>query len=113
MPFLLHQLVTRTPERNPTGIPAVGPTPPPTYEQLELLSNQLARQLRRDGVRPGDRVGILTSKSAEAVAALVGIQKAGAAYVPVDPHSPARRISFILGNCSVRALITTFDKLAK
>jgi amino acid adenylation domain-containing protein len=111
--FLLHQLVTRSCERNPSGTAIVGPNTALTYEQLEELSNQLARQLREDGVSPGDRVGVLVAKSAEAVAALVGAQKAGAAYVPVDPYSPAHRALYILGNCSVRALVTSFDKLAK
>jgi amino acid adenylation domain-containing protein len=64
-------------------------------------------------VRAGDRVGLLLSKSAEGVAALLATQKAGAAYVPVDPHAPPLRASYILQNCDVRALVTSSGLLSR
>lgn len=110
MTYLLHQLVTRGAERSPERTAVAGPESALSYAQLEQLSNQIARQLYQDGVRAGDRVGLLSAKSAESVAALLGIQKAGAAYVPVDPYAPPRRASYILNDCAIRALITTPDK---
>lgn len=113
MPFLLHQLLTESAERNPSQTAVVGPGGSLTYEQLERLSNQIAYQLREDGVRPGDRVGLLLDKRVEGVAALLGIQKAGAAYVPVDPFSPPLRAAYILSNCAVRALVSASHKISK
>ena len=113
MAFLLHQLLTESAKRNPDGIAVDGGESTLTYSQLDALSNQIAHQLRADGVCNGDRVGVFLPKSPQTVAALLGILKAGAAYVPVDPHSPSSRASYVLGNCSVRALITSSSQLRK
>jgi amino acid adenylation domain-containing protein len=57
------------------------------------------------GVRPGDRVGIYLRKSIDAVAAIFGILKAGAAYVPVDPGAPPARNAYIFGDCTVKVIL--------
>lgn len=75
------------------------------YAELNRLSDRVRDRLTRLGVRPGDRVGMCLRKSADAVAALFGIMKAGAAYVPVDPTAPAARSAYIFQNCTVKALI--------
>lgn len=113
MAFLLHQLLTESANRNPAGIAVEGSESKLTYSELDILSNQIAHQLRADGICNGDRVGVFLPKSPQTVAALLGILKAGAAYVPVDPHSPSSRASYVLGNCSVRALITSSSQLRK
>jgi L-proline---[L-prolyl-carrier protein] ligase len=112
MPFLLHQLLTESAERDPEQLAVVGSDHRLTYGELDALSNQIAHQLRADGVRAGDRVGMFLTKSPHAVAALFGIQKAGAAYVPVDPHCPPQRATYILDDCGVTGLVTSSDKLA-
>lgn len=76
-----------------------------TYGELDTLSGRLRDRLIHWGVRRGDRVGMYLTKSADAVAAMYGILKAGAAYVPVDPHAPASRNAYILNDCQVRALV--------
>lgn len=76
-----------------------------SYQELASLSDALRDRLVRLGVRPGDRVGIYMRKSIDALASIFGILKAGAAYVPVDPNAPPQRNAFILGNCSVKAVI--------
>ena len=78
-----------------------------TYGELERRANQLARFLRHQGVRRGDCVGLWLPRSMDAYVALLGILKAGAAYVPLDPEYPAGRVSFILSDCQARALVTT------
>jgi len=75
------------------------------YDELARLSDRLRDRLRKLGVKPGDRVGICLRKSADAVASLFGIMKAGAAYVPADPTAPASRNAFIFHNCAVKVLI--------
>ena len=76
-----------------------------TYRQLASLSDRLGDLLIASHVMPGDRVGIWMAKSIDAVTCILGILKAGAAYVPVDPTAPAARNSYILNDCAVKALI--------
>ena len=73
-----------------------------TYRELDALSDRLRDRLRALGVRRGDRVGIYMRKSIDAVAAIFGILKAGAAYVPVDPGAPPARNAYIMHNCAVQ-----------
>jgi len=75
------------------------------YDELARLSDRLRDRLRKLGVKAGDRVGMCLRKSADAVASLFGIMKAGAAYVPADPTAPASRNAFIFCNCAVKAVM--------
>ncbi|NOK20265.1 non-ribosomal peptide synthase/polyketide synthase, partial [Corallococcus carmarthensis] len=77
-----------------------------TYAALDRASNQLARHLTRQGVRPGHRVGLCVERSFGSITALLGILKAGAAYVPVDPQAPAERIAWVLREAGVSLLVT-------
>ena len=72
------------------------------YGDLAQLSNDLGGWLRKLGVRRGDRVGICLEKSIDAVVAIIGAMKAGAAYVPVDPSAPTWRTAYILNDCAVK-----------
>jgi non-ribosomal peptide synthetase component F len=81
-----------------------------TYAELESRSSQLAHLLREQGVARGDRVGLLFPKAVESVVAMLGVLKVGAAYVPLDPHAPVRRIAGIVQDCGLRALVTTAEK---
>ena len=65
------------------------------YGELARLSDRVCDRLRQMSVNPDDRVGICLRKSADAVASLFGIMKAGAPYVPVNPTAPASRNAFI------------------
>ena len=76
-----------------------------SYGELASLTDRLRDRLGALGVRPGDRVGIYMRKSIDAVAAIYGILKAGAAYVPVDPGAPPARSAYILHNCKVKAVV--------
>jgi L-proline---[L-prolyl-carrier protein] ligase len=84
-----------------------------SYRELDEQSDRLARFLVSHGISRGTRVALYLPKSIEAVVSMVGILKAGAAYVPIDPNAPARRAAFILHDCAVSALITTGEKLAR
>jgi amino acid adenylation domain-containing protein len=76
-----------------------------TYGELDALSDRVRDRLAMLGVQRGDRVGIYVRKSIDALAAIFGALKAGAAYVPVDPFAPAARGAYILHNCAVKALV--------
>jgi amino acid adenylation domain-containing protein len=96
MAYLLQHLLTESAARAPR-LPAVASRGRSlTYQELDRLSNRVARALVAQGVARGDRVGILAPKSAASVVAVFGVLKAGACYVPLDPKSPATRLSCIM-----------------
>jgi non-ribosomal peptide synthetase component F len=78
-----------------------------TYRELEEAANRLARLLAGQGVGPGQRVGLLLSRSAEAIVAILAVLKAGAAYLPIDPAHPAARVGFMLDDAAPIAAITS------
>ena len=67
-----------------------------TYRELNERANQIAAHLRSLGVGPGELVTIFMDHSIEVVVTILGVLKAGAAYVPVDPSSPKERVAFML-----------------
>jgi amino acid adenylation domain-containing protein len=77
-----------------------------TYAELARRSALVARRLEALGVRAGDRVGVCLDRSAALVPALLGVLRAGAAYVPVDAAYPAERIAHVLADAGVRAVLT-------
>jgi amino acid adenylation domain-containing protein len=84
-----------------------------SYAELNRRANQLARLLHGRGVGGGALVGVALERSLDMVVALLGVQKAGAAYVPVDPRFPADRLQFMLADSGVAALIATEDTAAR
>ncbi|AUX23890.1 hypothetical protein SOCEGT47_044200 [Sorangium cellulosum] len=77
-----------------------------TYRELDRRTNQLARRLRALGVGPEDRVVLCIERSAEMVVALLGVLKAGAAYVPVDPKFPRARLRAVVEDSGARVVVT-------
>ncbi len=78
-----------------------------TYGALNHQADRLATRLARWGIGRGDRVGLFLPKSLESVAAIHGVLRAGAAYVPVDPTAPALRGAGILADARVRAVVVS------
>lgn len=107
---LLPLLVTEAAQLHPKAPAVVMDGVTLDYGALEERSNQFARSLGAHGVRRGDRVALWLPKSPEAIVALYGIMKAGAAYVPVDPTAPGPRLAYIARDCEVAALVTTRDR---
>jgi len=75
-----------------------------TYQELNDRASRIAGFLVEQGVRAGDRVGLVLPKTTDSLAAVFGVMKARAAYVPLDCSSPAERIRKILTDCQVRAV---------
>jgi L-proline---[L-prolyl-carrier protein] ligase len=110
MTRLLPQLVTASAERFAERPAVVMDGRSLSYAGLESLANRFARSLLQHGVRPGDRVALWLPRSIEAVAALYGVMKAGAAYVPVDPGAPPARLAYIARDCTVSGLVTVAER---
>ncbi|WP_157932194.1 AMP-binding protein, partial [Mycobacteroides abscessus] len=80
-----------------------------SYRGLDEASNRLAHLLISHGVGPGQRVALLLSRSVEAVVAIMGVLKTGAAYVPIDPSVPDARLRFVLCDAGPVVVVTTAE----
>lgn len=110
MAYLLQQLLGKSAKQYPDKAAVWARGNSITYRELEEKSNQLAHLLRQQGVKKGDRVGLFFPKSVESVVSMLGVVKAGAVYVPLDPQAPSDRVGYIISNCDIRVLITSRDK---
>jgi amino acid adenylation domain-containing protein len=102
VPGLIEEQVDRT----PTATALRYEEEELTYQELNERANQLARQLGELGVGAEARVGLLIERSVEMVVGLLGVLKAGAAYVPLDPDYPAERLSYMLESAEIKVLLT-------
>lgn len=82
-----------------------------SYEELEAKANQFAWFLRQLSIGTGDRVCLLLPKTVDLYVAMLGILKAGAAYVPLDLSYPQERIRFIAEDCGAALLVTNLEQL--
>jgi amino acid adenylation domain-containing protein len=93
-------------QKSPEGTALVVGEQRLSYEQLNRRVNQLAHHLRRLGVGTEELVGICAERSVEMVVAILGVLKAGGAYLPMDPGYPGERLSFMLEDARVRVVLT-------
>ncbi len=100
---LLHEVVDCSDPARPAVVAGDSTL---SYGDLERRSNQLAGLLRARGVGPDDRVAILLEPSVEAAVAILGVLKAGAAYLPLDPEHPADRLGYIVRDAGVSVAVT-------
>ncbi len=77
-----------------------------TYRELNERVNQLAHYLRKNGVAPDAKVGLLVERSFEMLVGILGIQKAGGAYIPMDPEYPKARLEYMLKDSRSPVLVT-------
>ena len=77
-----------------------------SYAELDVRANQLAHHLRALGIGPEGVVGLCAGRSLDMVVGLLGILKAGAAYLPLDPSYPKERLAFMLKNARVSVLVS-------
>lgn len=102
----LHELFEEQAVRKPEALALTYEEQQVNYKELNERANQIAHYLRGVGVRRGSRVGLCLERSIEAIVCILGILKAGAAYVPLDPKYPESRLSFLMQDADIQALLT-------
>ncbi|HLD67082.1 MAG TPA: amino acid adenylation domain-containing protein, partial [Pseudomonas sp.] len=110
----LHQLFEEQARRTPDRIAVNLGQASLSYRALNERANRLAHRLRDAGVGPQELVAIVLERSLELIVATLAVLKAGAAYVPIDPGSPAERIAYVLRDSGARnaiAATTSADDL--
>ena len=102
----IHQLFEKQAEQNPDRIAVIACDQTLTYRQLNEKANRIAHSLMDMGIQKGDIVAAALPRKSYLIAALFGVLKTGAAYVPVDPEYPQERIDYILNDSGAKLLIS-------
>jgi len=106
-PTTLHYLFERQAHARPDAVAvAFGASGSVRYAVLNARANRIAHRLRRLGARPETRIGVCMRRTPDMVAALLGVLKSGAAYVPLDPAHPPARIEAVLRAARATAVLT-------
>ncbi|HEX6747477.1 MAG TPA: amino acid adenylation domain-containing protein [Longimicrobium sp.] len=105
----LHVRFAAQAARSPDAVAATYEGERLTYAELDARANRLAHHLAARGTRPGDLVGLCVERSLETVVGILGILKAGAAYLPLDPAYPDERIAHMLADSGARLVLATAD----
>ncbi|HEX2191091.1 MAG TPA: condensation domain-containing protein, partial [Longimicrobiaceae bacterium] len=100
-----HRLFLEQARRAPAAVAAVFPDGELTYGELEARSAAIARRLQAEGVGPEVRVALLAGRSPGLLAGMMGILRAGGAFVPLDPSAPPERIAAVLRDSGARVLL--------
>ncbi len=102
----IHELFAAQARRTPDAVALVFGEAEMTYQEVDRRANQLAHCLIHQGVTIESLVAISLHRSFEMFIGILGIQKAGAAYVPIDPTTPAERLAFIFADTKARICLT-------
>ncbi|MEU1901589.1 amino acid adenylation domain-containing protein [Nocardiopsis dassonvillei] len=105
----LHGLFAEQAERTPelTAVVDDASGAVTSYAELDRAANQVARALRAEGVGTDDRVAVVAERGPELMPALLGVLRAGGAYVPVDPGHPEARVRMLLDESGAKAVLTS------
>ncbi|HEU4560998.1 MAG TPA: amino acid adenylation domain-containing protein, partial [Longimicrobium sp.] len=103
----LHELFEAQAARAPNAIAVTLNGHPKTYRELDEEANRLAHHLRKLGARPDTLVGLCVERSFETVVGILGIVKAGAGYLPLDPAYPEDRLAYMVEDSGVGIVVST------
>jgi amino acid adenylation domain-containing protein len=109
----MHELVEAQTARTPNAVAVEHAGEKLTYRELEKRANQLAHFLKRRGVGPDSKVGVCLRRSLELPVALLGVLKAGAACLPLDPAYPKERLVYMLEDSQASLVLTQPGLLAE
>lgn len=102
----IHQLWEAQAARTPDAPAVVFGEETLGFREVDARANRIAHHLRRLGVRPEARVGLCMERGPELIPAVLGVMKAGGAWVPMDPSHPAERLEYLLADSGVGVLLT-------
>ncbi|MEU8584195.1 amino acid adenylation domain-containing protein [Streptomyces abikoensis] len=102
----VHETIARQAAATPDATAVVHGGRRIAYRELDATANRVAHRLRELGAGPEDTVGVLLDRGPELVATLLGVWRAGAAYVPLDPGYPDERLAFMLADTATRLVVT-------
>lgn len=102
----IHQLFEEQAAKTPNATAVVSGNEQISYAELNQRANQLARHLQAMGVRSETIIGIFLERSPDMIIAMLGVLKAGGAYLPLDPAYPAERLAFMLADVQPTILLT-------
>ncbi|MFE6404521.1 amino acid adenylation domain-containing protein, partial [Streptomyces alboflavus] len=102
VPELFEEHAARTPDAVAVRFDGT----PYTYREINARANRLAHALIRRGIGPDDLVAVALPRSAELVVGLLGVMKAGAGYLPVDPEHSSQRLQLVLADGAPRVVVT-------
>jgi amino acid adenylation domain-containing protein len=103
----VHVLIARQARQAPDGLAVLGGNRTMTYGALDAASSCLAQRLAAMGAKPGAFVGLFVDRSPDLIVAMLGILRAGAAYVPLDPAYPDERVASIIADAAPAVVVTT------
>ncbi|MCY1041447.1 amino acid adenylation domain-containing protein [Corallococcus sp. bb12-1] len=103
---LLHTQVLAQARRTPQATALIAPSRTLSYAELDAQSARLAARLREQGARPNQLIAVVMDKGWEQVVAVLGILRAGAAYLPLDARLPAERLRGLLEDAGVEQVVT-------
>lgn len=107
----IHQLFEEQAAKTPDAVAVIFQQQQLTYRELDNRANQLANYLQTLGVKPDTLVGICINRCLEMMVGILGVLKAGGAYIPLDPAYPQDRLSHMLDDSQVSVLLTTENLL--
>ncbi|MGV9907821.1 AMP-binding protein, partial [Streptomyces sp. NPDC003388] len=105
----IHRLIEERVAAGPEAVAVTHGERRWTYAEINARANQLAHHLRGVGVRPDTLVAVCLDRSPDLIAAVLGILKAGAAFVPLDPDYPTDRITYMVEDANAPLVITSTD----
>ncbi|MFF9573352.1 condensation domain-containing protein, partial [Streptomyces sp. NPDC014685] len=103
----VHRLVEERVAAGPGAVAVVQGERCWSFGELNARANRLAHHLRGRGISPDTLVGVCLERSPELIAVLLGVLKAGAAFVPLDPEYPAERITYMVRDAGAPLVITS------
>ncbi|MFE3853478.1 amino acid adenylation domain-containing protein [Streptomyces griseorubiginosus] len=108
----VHEVFAAQVARTPDAVAVVFEGQELSYAELDVRANRIAHLLRSKGVGPEDLVGVCLERGIELMPALLGVLKAGAAYLPLDPANPGDRLAYIVKDAKAPVVLTTAGQAA-
>ncbi len=102
----IHQLFAEQVIKTPDKIALIYKDHRMTFKELDNKSNKISHFLRKKGLIPGQFVGVCINRTPNMVSCILGVLKAGGAYIPIDPSNPSERITYMLESSNCHILLT-------